>query len=144
MDEVRLAAVAVREERPRLMRDVPTGHQHLHAVEERSLKAGYSDEMEPGHLQHDQDRLETPDLAVVSVEVPRDTGPDCMPRWSASIPATLSTDQTGMCLLNEPAFLELACPPVLRFCPVFVGASIGCVSRKIANGRDEVREGAWR
>src|SRR5215472_1466814 len=93
VDEVRLAGAVVHEERPHLMCDVSAGHQHPHAPEERSLKAGCSDEVEPGHLQDDQDRLETPDSTVVSVEVLLDTEPDCMPRWSANIPATLLTDQ---------------------------------------------------
>lgn len=127
VDEVRLVVAAVHEERSHLMRDVPAEHQHPHAAEERSLKAGCSDEVELGHLQDDRDRLEMLDWTVVSVEVPLDTEPDCMPRWSADIPATPSIDQTawGMCRMNAPGFLKFASPPLWCFCQVFVGASIG-------------------
>lgn len=127
VDEVRLVAAAVREERSHLICDVPAGHQYPHVLEERSLKVGCSDEVEPGHLQDDQDRLKMPDSTAVSVEVPPDTEPDCMLCWSANIPVMLSIDQTasGMSRMNAPGFLKFASQPLWSFCQVFVGASIG-------------------
>lgn len=82
--------VAGHEERTHLMHDVPAAHWRPHAAEEHSLQAGCWDEVELGRLQDDRDRQKTPDLAVVPVEAPLDTGPDCIPRWRVNIPATPS------------------------------------------------------